>query len=92
MRITERLSRRAALLLGCGFTLSLLCAQGCKSTTEGTAAQQAEFRKAMGHKGFDINDVPEKDRARVRALMQANGATGPSAGSSAPSAPASAGK
>lgn len=80
MRSRRFAFRKEAMLLGLGVAAGLFFTQGCKSSTEGTPDQQAEFRKAINKKGFDINEVPAKDRERVRALMQANGqGGGPSA-------------
>ena len=42
-------------------------------------ASDAEMRKSFSQKSFDINNVPPQQRDKVRAMMQQNTGTGPSA-------------
>ncbi len=45
----------------------------------GANASDAEMRKSFSQKSFDINNVPPQQRDKVRAMMQQNTGTGPSA-------------
>ena len=47
-------------------------------------ASSADMKQAFSQKSFDINNVPLAQRDKVRAMMQQNAGTGPSAPGAAP--------
>lgn len=61
--------------------LLALIAFGCNSEQASNPAEEKKLRDNMSKTKFDINDVPEKDREKVRGFMNANKA--PSAGANA---------
>lgn len=50
------------------------------STAPPANASDADMRKSFDQKTFDINQVPAKDRERVRGMMQQSAPSAPSAG------------
>ena len=65
----------AALVWAAAASVLLLTAGGCGGgSTELSEAEEASFRQAVdnGKGEFDINNVPEEHRERVRGIMEAN--------------------
>ncbi len=62
----KKLSFAAAIL---GAALLMI---GCGEKTA-TKEEDAKLKADFAKKEFNLNDVPEKDRARVEAMMKANG-------------------
>lgn len=53
-------------------TIAAIIVAGCHSS-EGPTTDDKKLRDDFSQKEFDINKVPEKDRARVEGIMRANG-------------------
>ena len=74
-------------LIACA--LVALTLAGCSGGED--AKETKDLRESMtGNKPFDINNVPEKDRAMVQAIRNGGGRPGanPSAGGGTPTPPA----
>jgi hypothetical protein len=55
----------------------LLLLTGCSGSNNVSKSDEAKLKREFSKTGFDINDVPEKDRERVRSLMQQYGSKPP---------------
>ncbi len=60
---------------------------GCNSEPGASPAEEKKLRDGFAKKNFDINEVPEKDRERVRAFMNANNGGAAASAPGASSAP-----
>jgi uncharacterized protein YcfL len=56
---------------------ALLLLTGCSGSNNVSQNDEAKLKKEFSKTGFDINDVPEKDRERVKSLMQQYGSKPP---------------
>jgi hypothetical protein len=56
---------------------TLILLTGCSGSNNVSPQDEAKLKKEFSKQGFDINDVPEKDRERVKGFMQQYGSKPP---------------